>query len=478
MPIDSAIPLQVKQPQFMNPQQALSLQQVALQMQAQQQDMADKNELRNVGRNYSDEQGQITPEGLKQISNPMVRNQLLAAQQQMMSQGIARKLAQLNLTEKQNDLMSEALVGVYSDYDRNKSTLAPELAAQRFTENLHAKADELKRSGNFSPEQLAALDRVQSPQDAMALLSGTKAYKAYKTENAPKISTVRPGGSVVSTDSTGKTTSVYDAPATAPKEPGAQSTIGKLRDDLNNKRISPEEYKKIAARLEAPTSTMINMQSGNQANDETLQFMAKQYLAGDRSVAIGFGRNPTMMQKFREAVTKEAVGQGMSPQMAAQKVAEFEGNKAGQRTLGTRSANIELAVQEAQNVIPIAVTASDKVDRTRFPNLNAVLMAAEKGTGDENVVRLATATNSLINIYARAISPSGVPTVNDKEHAREILDKAYSKGQYRAAVDVMRQEMSAAQSSPGQVRDAIREQNTGTRQRRASDSSNDPLGIR
>jgi hypothetical protein len=189
--------------------------------------------------------------------------------------------------------------------------------------------------------------------------------------------------------------------------------------------------------------------------DQEARFMARQYLAGDKSVFQNLGRGQQGSEnivRLRRAAHAEAVSMGMKPEQIAAKMAEFEGIKAGERTLGTRTANIEMAVTEAQQMAPLALEASQKVDRTQYPSLNKVLLAAEKGTGDENVVRLGVATNSLVNIYARAINPTGVPTVSDKEHARELLASAWSKGQYQAGVDQLMKELAAARKSPGIVR--------------------------
>jgi hypothetical protein len=193
---------------------------------------------------------------------------------------------------------------------------------------------------------------------------------------------------------------------------------------------------------------------------ETLKTMAEQYLAGDKSVFQNLGRGAqgsANIVALRGEVAKQMAERGMTGADMATKMAEFSGLQAGERTLGTRTANIEMAVNEAKNMIPIALAASDAVDRTKFPTLNSLILAGEKGTGGEAVVKLTAATNSLVNAYSRAISPTGVPTVSDKDHAREILSSAYSKGQYRAAVELLMQEMNAAQQSPGQVRQGFRE---------------------
>lgn len=204
--------------------------------------------------------------------------------------------------------------------------------------------------------------------------------------------------------------------------------------------------------------------------EKSIAFWADMLRKGG-SLPPGLARNRDGAALVKDVMHRVAQGDTTPGQIMAGQ-AEFMGDKAGQRTLGNRTANIEMAVTEARNVIPLALSASDRVNRTEFPTLNSVLLAAEKGTGDTNVVQLGVATNSLINIYSRAISPTGVPTVHDKEHAREILANAYSKGQYRAAVDMMEQEMKAAQKSPGQVRSSMREQMTGGGpQRRTSDKS-------
>ncbi len=101
--------------------------------------------------------------------------------------------------------------------------------------------------------------------------------------------------------------------------------------------------------------------------------------------------------------------------------------------------------------------ASAAVNRTDYPTLNKVIQAYEKGTGDPNIVKFASGVNTLVNLYARAISPSGSPTVSDKDHAREILEKSWSAGQFNAAVGMMQQEIAAALKSPGLVKQDMRD---------------------
>lgn len=197
---------------------------------------------------------------------------------------------------------------------------------------------------------------------------------------------------------------------------------------------------------------------------ETRRFMAEQYWAGDPSVMQNLGRgrqgaaNITALRKEIVAVGKE---QGKSPKDLAAATAEFQGLKAGERTLGTRTANVEMAVTEAENMAQIVLDASKKFERTNFPGVNKALKAFSDNTGSTESRQLGAAINSFINAYARAISPSGTPTVHDKEHAREMLSAADSDAQVQAVMGTLRQEMAAAKKSPGQVKSAMREGFTG-----------------
>lgn len=191
-------------------------------------------------------------------------------------------------------------------------------------------------------------------------------------------------------------------------------------------------------------------------NEQTLRRMAEQYLGGDRTVFQNLGRGAqgsANVVALREMVGTIGEERGLSGGDIARIIGEFEGFKAGQRSMGTRGANVLMAATEAGLMADIVTETSDAVDRTEFPNLNAVANAVSKGVGGVEVVKFNTALNSFINVYARAIAPSGQgPTVSDKEHAREMLNIAYSKGQVGGAIDIMLREIEAAKATPGKVK--------------------------
>jgi hypothetical protein len=140
----------------------------------------------------------------------------------------------------------------------------------------------------------------------------------------------------------------------------------------------------------------------------------------------------------------------------AMRNAEYLGLRAGQRVMGARVANIELAATEFLKVAPIVEQASAAVSRTQYPDINKLINAYKEKTGDPAVIRLGGAINTAVNVYARAVAPTGAGTVSDKDHARELLQRAYAAGQISGQIQLMKQEIDAALEAPADVRDAWR----------------------
>ena len=194
---------------------------------------------------------------------------------------------------------------------------------------------------------------------------------------------------------------------------------------------------------------------------ETLEFMAKQYLTGDRQVVSGFARNATARIQLQNAIVDEAKRQGMSPEQTAAKIADFAGTMAGSRTVGQRAANISLAATEAQEMIGIVKETSDAFGRTSFVPWNIALRAYESGTGSPEIAAFGASINALVNVYARAINPTGQPTVSDKEHARDVINTVQSPAQVNAVLGIINRELEIAKKAPKTVREATATSITG-----------------
>ncbi len=241
---------------------------------------------------------------------------------------------------------------------------------------------------------------------------------------------------------------------------GEKSRVLAQQDPRTGAWVTADEKRTpVAGVKRLLTTSERNFTENGELSKDSLKTMSEQYLAGDQRVFQNLGRGNQGAKNIvllRDEVAKQMKASGLTGSDVAVRMAEFNGMAASQRALGTRLAAIEVAASEAKELMPLAITASENVNRTQYPNLNTVLLAAEKGTGSKEVVQLGVATNSLVNVYARAVNPTGVATVSDKDHARELLSTAYSKGQYEAAVKQMELEIDAALKSPGRVREAMR----------------------
>jgi hypothetical protein len=186
-----------------------------------------------------------------------------------------------------------------------------------------------------------------------------------------------------------------------------------------------------------------------------VHLVAQQYLAGDKSALQNYGRGSQGAQNLnliRSEIAKQAVAAGMSGGDIAAKIAEFEGMKSGQRTAGTRNANIEIAANEASQLAPLALQASQDVTRSGFLPFGKAQIMFDSNTNDPALRKFAMANQALVTAYAQAISRGGAATVSDKQHAEELLSTAQDQPSYAAAVGQMMKEIDAARAAPKNVR--------------------------
>jgi hypothetical protein len=180
---------------------------------------------------------------------------------------------------------------------------------------------------------------------------------------------------------------------------------------------------------------------------EDFDFLAARLALGDTSVLQGYG-NSKQGAVFKSGLRSRAdqywIDRGMSPAQANAAVAEYGGQKAGARSLGTQEARISGALGTAMQTAPRVIEASEKVDRTKYPDLNKIIQMARQKTGDTNVVQFGLAVETFVNNYARAMGGgNSVMTDRAVEQAHAYLNTAYSKGQINAAIDQAMVEMDS-----------------------------------
>jgi hypothetical protein len=485
--------------------QWLQNQNAALKMQAARQAIQSDQQLRSIlgnPQNLNQTTGLPTPQAMSQIGQASPQD-FLAFQEAIGNQYLHQQNIAKQAMEMRNKLADESLeeinIPAQAAYDDVKAKGGSDADARKAANDVRRENWQKFAARPGMPSDLVAMGNreVQNdfdPERNLAIIRGRKPGREYLKEQTAEKRAERQDDrtkygdevDVTFTDANGKDVTKI---ARLNKDTGRYETIGGTVELIDPKSVrkvgtktdegtwqvltdpsNNQQYRYNPATAKATTMTgepytpggaaKISQGAGALLDDRTLHTMAEQYLAGDRTVFQNLGRGAQGAEnvvKLRGEVARMMAEQGKSGAEIATKIAEFEGLKAGERALGTRTAQMGMALNEAKTFAPLALQASEKVDRTSFPTLNSLLLAAEKGTGGEDVIRLSVATNSLLNAYARAVTPTGTPTEGAQERARQLLDAAWSKGQFRTAIDQLMKEMEAASKAPGMVREEFRE---------------------
>jgi len=201
--------------------------------------------------------------------------------------------------------------------------------------------------------------------------------------------------------------------------------------------------------------------AGQLMDDQTAEFLADRVLAGDTRALVGLGRGAQGAEnigKVQKIVAQKAAS-GAPVSDAAKQILENAANQAAyvtaERTQAQIMAKLSVYGRTAYNAMDIAIKASDAVPRTEFPKANVALNAWKTNTGDPKIKALGQSIDTLINEYARAVG-GGHGTVADKQRAHDALNSADTKEQFRAVVDVMKQEIVLAEHAMPEAREQIK----------------------
>jgi hypothetical protein len=356
-----------------------------------------------------------------------------------------------NVAAKRHEIYKQEMGALATDPNLTKNTVATTL-------------DKLVNGGLFSqaardtivqglPDDLAAL-RASVMQDAKANLKGKDQLTAFLPE------LMVAGGNVINKN---------------PLAPGgAGAVMGRVA--MSDAQI---EQNKVAQRNADTAAGHLGVSKGQLAVSQGQLAVAQQRLAKEGtnldpaenaaiSKAIIEGRlDPNRVNGRNAKILATTLMSNPDANVLELGVAAA-GATASEKSLSTQTAKMSTAANEANQMANVVRDLSSKVDRTEFPTLNAVQNAVQKGTGDQNIVKLNTSINALVNSYARAISPTGAPTVSDKNHAREIINSAYSQGQLGGILDVMQQEMAIAKTAATESSAALKAAREATKGRGAA----------
>lgn len=188
--------------------------------------------------------------------------------------------------------------------------------------------------------------------------------------------------------------------------------------------------------------------------------------AGFNTTAVTF--TPTEIEKAADAIAKGAtptsvgLGYGNNANKTAvynrmaEKYPDLDlagaqtnliGQRAGARTVGTTGGKIEFASESLGQMIPLAKAASEKLDRTQYPSINAIQNAVSRGTGDEKIIALNTYLNAVMADQASLFARSGTSTDAARAKAEQMANAALSKGQLSTYFDSVENEIKAQRNA-------------------------------
>lgn len=464
MTIDTSIPLAAYAP---TPQQQASAALMQQQLHERQQAAASQNALRNLFA----QPGAIGPNGMP-TQNALGRAMQIDPHDamRMQSDALSMKLAQAGLSEKQWKAGVEAASGAKDVYDQLlEQGASPVQARQQAQANYAQGIKRLAASGLLSPDQIAQMNPTFDPQ-RVASSQQMLRYREMKREADARIGMegARLGMErQFHNDELGLQRDRLKWEIESGRGDKQQVLMDPAHKDAAG---NPTPYIYDMTKHKAYTLTgdpytpggavkMANSAQAGMLSDDAANRMADQAIAGDKSALTGLGygnAGAANRAKVQEAITRKLKAAGLTGADLAAKTAEFTGLVSGERALGSRSANLGMAANEAQSFAPMVLATSDALDRTEFPTLNALENAAAKGAGGEKVVRFVDALNAFQNAYAQVVTRGGQSTDAARQQAKEILEKNWSKGQIRAGVDQLMQEIQIAKDAPGATQDELR----------------------
>lgn len=222
---------------------------------------------------------------------------------------------------------------------------------------------------------------------------------------------------------------------------------GKIIDAVTGKTPTPDDKIEVKG-TKAPIS------------DEDAKDIAKRYVeTGDRTHLQGLGMTGSNKAKVNHFITEVQKEQGISNQDLGTRVAEWEGRKAGQRTLGTQEAKMGSAAFEAEGAIKQARGVIERLPRTSFLPINKLIEGYQNNTLNPDQTELYGRTQAIVNTYAAVMARgANVTTDSSRHHAQELLKTAGDPATYNRMLDTMLQEIDMAKKSPERMRQFYREQ--------------------
>lgn len=199
------------------------------------------------------------------------------------------------------------------------------------------------------------------------------------------------------------------------------------KEDANNKLLDAlGKYQKMTV--------------GSNLSDGTLDFVADQVLAGDKSALTNFGRGQQGAQNLtaiRERVAEKAHDRGLNGSDLAKIDAQFSGLQTAARNQAKTEQQITLASNILDKSLPSLMSAAQKLDLSPSTDINAVYNAARQRLSSRDFANFATQLRAVTTDYSALISRGKGATVHSDEEALKILKDDMGIGSLQGFTDAV-----------------------------------------
>lgn len=222
----------------------------------------------------------------------------------------------------------------------------------------------------------------------------------------------------------------------------------------NSKDLTVEQAKLAQAEAGGGTGAL---------DPSTVKYLADQVRMGAPLPALGMGKQAAAMraQILTQAAADDTAASRTGTDAAVAK-ADYAGNLSESRNLGTRSGQVGNAVNELAGILPTTKALIGTVARTGLYPVDAILNAAQHGTNDPQLSKLAVSINDAVNAHARAINPQGQVTDAGRAQGYALLNQVQSPDAMGAALDQMMVGAQRALHAPAQTRQQLHDSMHGT----------------
>lgn len=181
----------------------------------------------------------------------------------------------------------------------------------------------------------------------------------------------------------------------------------------------------------------------------------KQYgdavLAGAKPSMIGLGYG---MNAVKKSVDNYVAHKNPDFDMAGTQL-EYTGKLKEIASIAGRSGPAKIAVKEIDNLAKPMVTAIEKLDPGKYPDINAIENAASKKLGGTPIINANFAVQEFKTAFTNLLVRNGVPTDAARSKADALIDPSFNIDQIKALVDQAKISGAAVIDSLDQAKDSV-----------------------